>query len=91
MISAPESFFTDNPSEIRVICALATGPRTRGELGPTSGTSKVPDAITALRSKGLEIPVCRDPVVDRDGELVYRGRYRFTDADLQRTRAIWEV
>lgn len=88
---SPESFFTDNPSEIRVICALAISPRTREELGPTSGASKVPDAIAALRRKGLDIPVCREPVVDRDQEVVYRGRYRFTDADRQRTRAIWEV
>lgn len=87
----PERFFTDNPREILIICALAIGPRTREELDRIAGASNVPDAIAGLRRKGLDIPACREPVVDRDREVVYRGRYRFTDADLQRTRAIWEV
>jgi hypothetical protein len=90
-LPAPESFFTDNPREIRIICALAISPRTREELDRIAGASNVPDAIKALRSKGLDIPACREPVVDRDKHVVYRGRYRFTDADSLRTRAIWEV
>lgn len=90
-LPAPECFFTDNPREIRIICALAINPRTREELDRIAGASNVPDAIKALRSKGLDIPSCREPVVDRDKQVVYRGRYRFTDADLQRTRCIWEV
>lgn len=87
----PAAFHTDNPREIRIICALACAPCTREELDRIAGASNVPDAIAALRRKGLEIPACREPVMDRDQELVYRGRYRFTDADLQRTRSIWEV
>lgn len=90
-VPAAEPFHTDNPREIRIICALAIGPRTREQLDNIAGASNVPDAIIALRRKGLEIPACREPVVDRDEKVVYRGRYRFTDADLQRTRAIWEV
>ncbi len=85
------SFYTDNPREIRIICALACAPRTREQLDSIAGASNVPDAIAALRRKGLDIPACREPVVDRDQAVVYRGRYRFTDADLQRTRTIWEV
>jgi hypothetical protein len=84
-------FHTDNPREVRIICALAHAPCTREELDRIAGASNVPDAIAALRRKGLDIPACREPVVDRDQEVVYRGRYRFTDADLQRTRTIWEV
>lgn len=90
-IPAVEPFHTDNPREVRVICALAISPRTREELDSIAGASNVPDAIAALRRKGLDIPACREPVRDRDGSMVYRGRYRFTDSDLQRTRTIWEV
>ena len=90
-VPAAEPFHTDNQREVRIICALACGPRTREQLDNIAGASNVPDAIAALRRKGLDIPACREPVVDRDREVVYRGRYRFTDADLQRTRAIWEV
>ena len=90
-VPAAEPFHTDNPRERRIICALAIGPRTREQLDNIPGASNVPDAIAALRRKGLDILACREPVVDRDREVVYRGRYRFTDADLQRTRAIWEV
>ena len=88
--STTAPFSTDNPREVRIIRALATGARTREELDRIAGASNVPDAIAALRRKGLEIPSCREPVPDRDGEIVYRGRYRFTDADRQRTRRIWE-
>lgn len=84
-------FHTDNPREIRIICALACAPRTREQLDRIAGASNVPDAIAAMRQKGLEIPVCREPVLDRDQKLVYRGRYHFTDADLQRTHAIIEA
>ena len=84
------NFHTDNPREIRIICALACGPRTREQLDNIAGASNVPDAIAALRRKGLDIPACREPVVDRDKEVVYRGRYRFTDLDLIRTRHLWE-
>lgn len=87
--STAAPFSTDNPREIRIIQALATGARTREELDRIAGASNVPDAIAALRRKGLEIPSCREPVPDRDGEMVYRGRYRFSDADRQRTRSIW--
>jgi hypothetical protein len=84
-------FYTDNPREIRIVCALAIAPRTREDLDSIAGASNVPDAIATLRRKGLDIPSCREPVRDRDGAVVYRGLYRFTDSDLQRTRIIWEV
>ena len=64
--------------------------QTREELDAIAGASNVPDAIAALRRKGLEIPSCREPVTDRDAEIVYRGRYRFSENDLNRTRSIWE-
>jgi hypothetical protein len=83
-------FFTDNPRERRIIRALAFGAQTREELDRIAGASNVPDAIAALRRRGLEIPSCREPVQDSDGEIVYRGRYRFTDADRERTMSIWE-
>lgn len=83
-------FETDNPRERRVICALAVGPKTREELDRVAGASNVPDAIAALRHRGLDIPSCREPVRDCDGQIVQRGRYRFTEADRQRTRGIWE-
>lgn len=83
-------FCTDNPRERRIIRALAGGAKTREELDAIAGASNVPDAIAALRRKGLEIPSCREPVTDRDAEIVYRGRYCFSDADRQRTRSIWE-
>lgn len=88
-LPAAAPFHTDNPREIRIICALAGGARTREELDRIAGASNVPDAIAALRRKGLEIPSSREPVRDRDSEIVYRGRYRFTDTDLRRTRSIW--
>lgn len=84
------AFYTDNPREIRIICALACAPCTREYLDRIAGASNVPDAIAALRRKGLDIPACREPVVDRDREIVYRGRYRFTENDRERTRHIWE-
>lgn len=84
------AFHTENPREIRIICALASGPRTREELDAIAGASNVPDAIAALRRKGLAIPARREPVMDRDQAVVYRGRYRFTDLDLIRTRHLWE-
>lgn len=84
------AFHTDNPREVRIIRALATGARTREELDSIAGASNVPDAIAVLRRKGLAIPAHREPVVDRDREVVYRGRYRFTDLDLIRTRHLWE-
>ncbi len=83
-------FQTDNPREIRIIRALAAGPRTREELDRVAGASNGPDAIAAMRRRGLDIPSCREPSFDRDGQTVRRGRYRFSDADKQRTRAIWE-
>lgn len=84
------AFHTNNPREIRIICALACCPRTREELDRVAGASNSPDAIASLRRKGLDIPACREPVVDSDNELVYRGRYRFTDMDRARTRHLWE-
>ena len=83
-------FYTDNPRERRIIRALAAGPRTREQLDQIAGASNVPDAIAALRRRGLEIPASRQPVVDRDGETVYRGLYAFSERDLRRTRPIWE-
>lgn len=83
-------FQTDNPREIRIIRALAACPRTREELDRIAGASNVPDAIAAMRRRGLEIPSCREPVRDCDGEIVQRGRYHFSDADKRRTRSIWE-
>ena len=84
-------FQTDNPREIRIIQALAACPRTREELDRIAGASNVPDAIAAMRRRGLDIPSRREPVLDCDGEIVQRGRYRFSDADKRRTRSIWEV
>ena len=85
-----DTFETENPREIRLICALAAGSRTREELDRIAGASNVPDAVAALRRKGLDIPCCREMETDRDGEIVYRGRYTFSDDDLRRTRRIWE-
>lgn len=82
-------FFTDNPREIRIICALAVYPCSREELDQIAGASNVPDAIAALRRAGLEIPCKRAPSADKDGETVYRGRYRFTANDRERTMHIW--
>lgn len=82
-------FSTDNPREIRIICALAGTPCSREELDRIAGASNVPDAIASLRRAGLEIPCERNPSTDKDGEVVYRGRYRFTEADRERTVHIW--
>jgi hypothetical protein len=82
-------FSTANPREIRIICALASGACSREELDRIAGASNVPDAIKALRLRGLDIPCDRLPTTDKDGEPVQRGRYRFTDADRERTAAIW--
>lgn len=82
-------FHTDNPREIRIICALASSPCTREELDRIAGASNVPDAIATLRAKGLEIPCVRHPASDKDGEIVQRGQYRFTDTDRERTVSIW--
>jgi hypothetical protein len=82
-------FSTDNPREIRIICALAGAPCSREALDRIAGASNVPDAIASLRRAGLEIPCERNPDTDRDGEIVYRGRYRFTEADRERTIHIW--
>lgn len=82
-------FSTDNPREIRIICALASAHCSREELDRIAGASNVPDAIASLRRAGLEIPCERNPITDKDGEIVYRGRYRFTDADRERTVHIW--
>jgi hypothetical protein len=90
-VPAAELLHTDTPRERRIVCALAIGPRTREQLDNIAGASNVPDAIAALRRKGLEIPACREPVVDRDREVVYRGRYRFADVDMRHPRAVWEV
>ena len=89
-LPAESAFQTDNPRELRIICALAGGAKTREELDRIAGASNVPDAIASLRRRGLDIPSCREPVRDCDGVIVYRGRYRFSDSDRRRTRAIWE-
>ncbi|UCV09144.1 hypothetical protein [Dechloromonas denitrificans] len=83
------AFNTISPREIRIICALASGPCSRETLDRIAGASNGPDAIAALRRRGLEIPCGRNPTGDADGEIVYRGRYRFTDADRERTMHIW--
>ena len=83
-------FTTENPREVRIICALASGPQSREALDLIAGASNVPDAISALRRRGLEIPSCREPQKDRDGTTVYRGRYSLSEADRRRTRGIWE-
>lgn len=85
-----QPFQTDNPREIRIIKALAIAPRTREELDRIAGASNVPDAIKAMRQRGLEISSKREPVRDRDGKTQWRGRYAFSDADLRRTRSIWD-
>lgn len=82
-------FTTVNPREIRIICALASGPCSRESLDRIAGASNVPDAIAALRRRGLKIPCDRSPTSDNDGETVYRGRYHLTDADRERTAGIW--
>lgn len=82
-------FVTTNQREIRIICALAAAPKTREELDRIAGASNSPDAISSLRRAGLVIPCERNPGTDKDGETVYRGRYRFTDADRARTVHIW--
>lgn len=84
-----EAFHTDNPREIRIVCALVIAPRTREELDRIAGASNVPDAIATLREKGLAIPCCREPVTDKDRETVFRGRYSLTPSDLERTQHIW--
>lgn len=83
------SFATDNPREVRIICALVSGPCSRETLDRIAGASNVPDAIAKLRLRGLEIPCDRNPSTDRDGEVVYRGEYRLTDADRARTVHVW--
>ena len=84
-------FHTDNPRDVRIIRALGLGESvSREDLDRIAGASNVPDAVAALRRKGLEIPSCREAVVDRDQEVVYLGRYRFTENDRERTRHIWE-
>lgn len=88
-VPCPPPFATDNPREIRIICALASGPCSREQLDRIAGASNVPDAIAALRRRGLEIPCDRSPTTDTDGETVYRGRYHFTLADRERTAGIW--
>lgn len=85
----PAPFSTDNPREIRIICALASGPCSRETLDRVAGASNSPDAISTLREKGLEIPCDRSPAADADGGIVYRGRYRFTEADRERTAGVW--
>lgn len=90
-IPSAAPFHTDNPRDLRIIRTLGLGESaSREDLDRIAGASNVPDAIAALRRKGLEIPSCREPVVDRDQEVVYRGRYRFTENDRERTRHIWE-
>ena len=91
-IPAPElpPFATDNPREVRIIVAMAArSSRTREELDRIAGASNTPDAIAALRNKGLELPCHRQPVTDQDGRIVYRGEYSFTAADRERTRHVW--
>ena len=85
----PPPFSTDNPREIRIICALASYPCSREELDRVAGASNVPDAVASLRRNGLEIPCDRSPTTDRDGQIVHRGLYRFTEADRERTMHIW--
>ncbi len=82
---------TDNPRELRIIRALAAGQHTREQLDDIAGSSNGPDAIAALRRKGLAIPCCRELARDRDGNTVFRGRYRFTELDLILTRHLWEA
>ncbi len=82
-------FATDNPRKISVICALASRPCSREELDRIAGASNIPNTIAAMRRAGLEIPCERNPSTDKYGEIVYRGRYRFTDADRERTVHIW--
>lgn len=90
-LPALPAFHTDNPRDIRIIRALGLGESaSREDLDSIAGASNVPDAIAALRRKGLEIPSNREPFMDRDQEIVYRGRYRFTENDRERTRHIWE-
>ncbi len=72
---------TDNPRHLRVIHSLLIRPRKREEIDRTAGASNGPDLIAELRRRGLSVPCCRVPAIDRDGYPTKYGVYEFTDYD----------
>jgi hypothetical protein len=80
---------TDNPRELRAIHELSQRSRSRTELQSITGASNLPDLVSNLRCKGLEVPCDRVPVVDRDGKIVYPGIYSLNDHD-RRKISVWQ-
>lgn len=81
---------TSNPRELRAIHALMTRPMPREHLDKAVGCSNGPDLVLRLRHKGLEIPCEKITDVDRDGNPIRRGIYRFSTRD-RREIGRWQL
>lgn len=79
----PSSKFkgTDNPRHLRAIHALMQRARFRNDLQTITGASNTPALVSELRTRGLETPCKRVPVLDRDGVVTRPGIYSFNATD----------
>lgn len=72
---------TDNPRHLRAIHALMQRARFRNDLQTITGASNTPALVSELRSRGLEAPCERVPVLDRDGVVTHPGIYSLNATD----------
>ena len=74
-------FYTNNPSELRLLEVLRKGSISREQADKVNTASNSPNVVRRLREKGLEVPCERVPFVKKDCRLSWYGRYRLTVND----------
>lgn len=79
-----------SPRERRLLEVLTKqGECSRHDLDRLAGYENTPDGVLRLRRKhGLDIPMERRPLIDRDGRKVRVGYYSLSTKDVTRARAI---
>ena len=64
-----------SPRQVRALQELLKGPRSVRQLSNSTGANGVPQLISTLRDKGLDIDTIDQVGFDRDGRKTYFGIY----------------